>query len=393
MIPKTENIVTVNAGSSSIKLTVFSHLSMLRLLDVSVSGIGQEEAKVCITRRGGLEEDEERHVIDHQAAANVLLEVLRREVSPESVGAIGHRLVHGSGYDSPVLINAISDNDWTLLSHLDPNHTPLARLLVDEFMKYYPHTTQVACFDTAFFNDLPQVAKILPLPKKYRDAGVRRYGFHGLAYTSLLSTFRKNAGQVAADGRVILAHLGSGASVTATQHGKPVDTTMGFTPTSGVTMSTRSGDLDPAIYGFLHRENGMRGDEFDHMINFESGLLGVSNITGDMYSLLQMEAENEDAALAIELFVHDIKKAIGGYTALLGGIDSLIFSGGIGEQSAPIRGRICQGLEYLGIEIDEASNLAGEFLISSGGSGVGVHVIAADEAGVIAEQVVKVLER
>ena len=190
MIPKTENIVTVNAGSSSIKLTVFSHFSMLRLLDVSVSGIGQEEAKVCITRRGGLEEDEERHVVDHQAAANVLLEVLRREVSPESVRAIGHRLVHGSRYDSPILINAISDNDWALLSHLDPNHTPLARLLIDEFMKYYPHTTQVACFDTAFFNDLPQVAKTLPLPKKYRDAGVHRVMLQHLLHRDLEAVAR-----------------------------------------------------------------------------------------------------------------------------------------------------------------------------------------------------------
>lgn len=249
----------------------------------------------------------------------------------------------------------------------------------------------MACFDTAFFRDLPRVAKIIPIPKKYYEIGVRRYGFHGLSYTSLLSTFRDKAGETAANGRVILAHLGSGVSVTATRLGKPVDTTMGFSPASGIAMSTRSGDLDPTIFSFLHRQNNMSADEFDHMVNFESGLLGVSGVTGDMHSLLSLEEQNRDAAMAIELFVRDVKKSIGALATTLGGVDSLLFSGGIGEQSAVLRARICQGLEYMGIEISEVANERHSFLISAEHSRVGVHVIPTDEARVIALQTIESL--
>lgn len=388
-----ENIVTVNAGSSSIKLTVFSRPEMLRLLDISLSNIGSPAAKLHVARSGVSDTTDDVQVADFTTASRLLLGVLNKEVSPSSIGAIGHRLVHGGGkYDAPIPIKSIAETDWELFSRLDPIHTPLARQLTGQFMQHHPNAFQIACFDTAFFHDLPLAAKILPIPKKYYEIGAHRYGFHGLAYTSLLSTFREKAGEAAANGRVILAHLGSGASVTATLHGKPVDTTMGFTPSSGIAMSTRSGDLDPSVYGFLHHQNHMSSDEFDRMVNFESGLLGVSGITGDMYSLLQKEAENEDAALAVELFVRNVKKAVGSYAALLGGVDSLIFSGGIGEQSAPIRSRICQGLEFLGIHIDETANQNGTFLISSDNSGVGVHVIAADEARVIAEQTLRVME-
>lgn len=391
---ESENIVTVNAGSSSIKLAVFSRSEMLRLLDISVSNVGSPAARLRVARPGVSETTDDVQIADFTTASRLLLEALNKEVSPSSIGAIGHRLVHGGGkYGDPIATNSIPETDWEFLSRLDPIHAPLARQLAEQCIQYYPGAFQVACFDTAFFHDLPLAAKVLPIPKKYYEVGVRRYGFHGLAYTSLLSTFRERAGEVAVNGRVILVHLGSGASVTATLQGNPIDTTMGFTPSSGIAMSTRSGDLDPSVYGFLHRQNGMSGDEFDHMVNFESGLLGVSGITGDMYSLLQKEAENEDAALAVELFVRDVKKAIGSYAALLGGVDSLIFSGGIGEQSAPIRSRICQGLEFLGIHIDEIANQNGAFLISSDNSSVGVHVVVADEARVIAEQTRKIMEK
>lgn len=391
---KAEIIVAVNAGSSSIKLAAFSRLEMLRELDISISDIGQPVAKLRVMRRGMLVQTKELQEVDYAAASGIVIEELGKEASEDSIGAIGHRLVHGGGkYDSPVVAVDISEGDWELFSRLDPSHTPAARQLVSYFMQQYPAAMQVACFDTAFFHDLPQVAKVLPIPKRYYEAGVRRYGFHGLAYTSLLSTFREKAGEAAVNGRVILAHLGSGAGVTATRLRRPVDTTMGFTPASGIAMGTRSGDLDPGVFSFLNRQNNMGVDEFDYMVNFESGLLGVSGITGDMYSLLQLEKENEDAVLAVELFVRGVKKSIGAYAALLGGVDSLIFSGGIGEQSALIRSRICQGLEYLGIEIDDAANQNNEFLISSGGSRAGVHVIAADEARVIAGETVKVMGR
>lgn len=387
-----ENIVTVNAGSSSIKLAVFSRPEMLRELDISIADIGQPVAKLRIVRRGMPVQTKELQEVDYAAASRIVIEELSKETLEGSIEAIGHRLVHGGDkYDGPVAIADISESDWEFFSRLDPNHTPAARQLVIYFARLYPAAMQVACFDTAFFHDLPRVARVLPVPKKYYEAGVRRYGFHGLAYTSLLSTFREKAGEAAVNGRVILAHLGSGASVAAMRQSKPIDTTMSLTPASGIIMSTRSGDLDPGIFNFLHRSN-VSGDEFDYMVNFESGLLGVSGITGDMHSLLQLEKENEDAALAVELFVRDVKKSIGAYAALLGGVDSLIFSGGIGEQSALIRGRICQGLESLGIEIDEIANQHNEFLISSGDSRTGVHAISADEARVIAEQTLKIWE-
>ena len=382
------NVVTVNTGSSSIKIVIFakgSTKSKTPILALSVTDIGQPTAILQITFANEPTQTEKIHALDHIAASHVLIERLARIISPDSVAAIGHRLVHGGvTYTEPMPVAIITEADWELLSQLDPEHTPAARQLIDQFAKQYPSTMQVACFDTAFFRDLPHVAQIVPIPQKYFAEGVRRYGFHGLSYTSLLETFRERAGETAANGRIIMAHLGSGASLTATRLGKPVDTTMGFTPTSGIAMSTRSGDLDPSIFGFLHRQNNMTADEFDHMINFESGLLGVSGVSDDMHSLLNLEKNNKDAAMAIELFVHDVKKSIGALAAVLGGVDSLIFSGGIGEQSAIIRARICQDLAYMGVEISEDANTHHAFLISSESSKVGVHVIQTDEALVIA---------
>ena len=391
---KVENILTVNAGSSSIKLAVFSQHTMSRLLNITINGIGQPLSTLEIVQNGTSKHTQELHIPDHASASHHAIETLGGEIPEHSIVAIGHRLVHGGGkYDRPVLAKDISENDWELLSQLDPTHTPAARQLILQFVQQYTLVPQVACFDTSFFHQLPQVARVIPIPKKYYDIGVRRYGFHGLSYTSLLEIFCERAGEAAMNGRVILAHLGSGASVTATHYEKPIDTTMGFTPSSGIVMSSRSGDLDPNVLGFLHRQHGVDIDAFDQMINTESGLLGVSGVSGDMASLLNLEAKNEDAALAIELFVHDVKKSIGGFAALLGGVDSVIFSGGIGEQSPVLRARICQGLEYMGIEINESANNDSSFLISSPSSHVGVHVIATDEARVIAQQTVELQQR
>lgn len=385
------NIVTVNAGSSSIKLAVFAASSssseLSRLLDLSISDIGQPMSTLQVTTPITPLQGKKVSAPNYMTAAGILMDHLMRIVPPESVTSIGHRLVHGGGkYKSPTSMTNISDTDWKLLLQLDPEHALPARQLVTLFAQHYPSIPQVACFDTAFFHDLPHVAKIVSIPQKYYDMGVRRYGFHGLSYTSLLATFGEKAGEIAMNGRVILAHLGSGASLAATRSGKPVDMTMGFTPTSGVVMSTRSGDLDPSIFSFLHDQTGMSVNEFTHMVNFESGLLGVSGLTGDMHALLEAEGENSDAATAIERFVLDIKKSIGAFAATLGGIDSLIFSGGIGEQSSILRARICQDLKYMGIEIDRAANEKHAFLISAPHSNVGVHVISTDEAYVIASQ-------
>lgn len=386
----TGSIVTVNTGSSSIKLNVFemnqAELKSEAFLSITINNIGQPVSTIQ-TMSADIVRSETMNLPDHVAASHILMERLMNLVEPGSIIAIGYRLVHGGvKYARPTAINAITDGDWELLAQLDSEHTPAAREIATQFMRSYPSISHVACFDTAFFSELPHIAKIIPVPKKYYSMGVRRYGFHGLSYASLLSTFREKAGETAANGRVILAHLGSGSSLTATRSGKPVDMTMGFTPTSGVIMSTRSGDLDPNIFGFLHRHDGMSIEEFDHMVSSESGLLGVSGLTGDMHALLDQEDQNEDAAAAIELFVRDIKKSIGGLAAVLGGIDSLIFSGGIGEQSAILRARICQGLGYAGIDINEEANVQNAFLISSEKSKAGVHVIATNEAFIIAAQ-------
>lgn len=392
-----ENIVTVNTGSSSIKIVVFAkdaNTAQGRVLALSVTDIGQPVSILHITTENKLTQTEEIHAPNHIAASHILLERLAHIVSPDSIAAIGHRLVHGGfKYTEPTPIAMITEVDWEFLSRLDPEHTPAARQLIDQFTKQYPSIVQVGCFDTAFFHDLPHVAQIVPIPQKYFAEGVRRYGFHGLSYMSLLETFREKAGDTAANGRIIMAHLGSGASVTALQSGKPVDATMGFTPTSGVIMSTRSGDLDPNVFSFLQRQHNMDIDEFTHMVQFESGLLGVSGITGDMRALLANEQESKDAAIAIELFIRSIKKAIGALAATLGGVDSLIFSGGIGEQSSIIRSRVCQDLTYMGIAISEEANARHAFLISDQQSSAGVHVIPTDEAQVIATQTQRLVSR
>ncbi|HEU5121565.1 MAG TPA: acetate/propionate family kinase [Candidatus Saccharimonadales bacterium] len=391
-------VVTVNTGSSSIKLTVFSAVSdvaeMSRLLDISISNIGQPVSLLQVKPVTMTAKIEEVQTANHTVACDIILQKLMQAIPVGTIMAVGYRLVHGGDkFTHPTLLKDITEENWQLLSQIDPLHTPVAQQIAIRFTKTFPSIPQVACFDTVFFNNLPDVAKLIPIPKKYSKLSVRRYGFHGLSYTSLLETFREEAGETAVNGRVILAHLGSGASITATKFGKPIDTTMGFTPVSGVPMSTRSGDLDPSVFGFLHRQNNMTADEFDYMVNFESGLLGVSGVTGDMQKLLTLENENEDAAAAVDMFVRSVKKSIGAFAATLGGVDSLIFSGGIGEQSAVLRSRICEGLEYMGIEINDAANEQHDFLISAEQSRVGVHVIPADEARVIAKQTIALIKK
>lgn len=396
MTTKANAIVAVNAGSSSIKVSVFvrehSTPTISRFADVHISNIGQPISTLQILHPDLPAQTERVQVPNHTVAAHLIMEHLKTLVAMDEILAIGHRIVHGgTKYINPTHVSEISDTDWQTFAQLDPEHTPAARQLVIIFAQAVPSALQIACFDTAFFQNLPSVAKIVPIPKKYYEMGVRRYGFHGLSYASLLGTFREKAGETAANGRVIMAHLGSGASMTAMHSGKPVDTTMGFTPTSGLVMSTRSGDLDPNLFGFLNRQSSMSLEEFEHMVNTKSGLLGISGVTGDMRKLLTLEHEDENAGNAIGLFIHDVKKSIGALSAVLGGIDSLIFSGGIGEQSSALRARICEGLEYLGIELSNDRNGQNDFLISSPTSKVGVHIISTDEAQEIAAAAMKLL--
>jgi acetate kinase len=277
------------------------------------------------------------------------------------------------------------------LSPFDPEHLPEEILLAEAFFRRFPDMPQVACFDTAFHDGLPRVARVLPIPRRYEAQGVRRYGFHGLSYAFLMGELARLAGAEAAQGRVILAHLGNGASLAAVRDGRSVDTSMSFTPTAGVPMSTRSGDLDPGLVWYLARTENMNAKQFNEMINFKSGLLGVSETSSDMRDLLGREAQDVRAAEAVALFCYQVKKWIGAFAAALGGLDTLVFAGGIGENAPTVRARICDGLGFLGVEIEEKQNAANEGVISTEDGRVAVRVIHTDEEWMIANTVCHVL--
>jgi len=240
---------------------------------------------------------------------------------------------------------------------------------------------------------MPRVAKILPIPRRFTAKGVERFGFHGLSYSFLMEELARLAGSQAAQGRVILAHLGNGSSLAAVRGGKSIDTSMGFTPAAGVPMSTRSRDLDLGLVGYLARTEHMTAEQFDRMANDESGLLGVSETSSDLRDLLARESDDVRAAEAVALFCYQIKKWIGSYAAALGGLDTLVFAGGIGENAPVIRARICEGLGFLGIELDSTRNEASEAMISGGASRVDVRVIPTDEEVMIAKTVSRVLSQ
>jgi acetate kinase len=249
----------------------------------------------------------------------------------------------------------------------------------------------VACFDTAFHHDMPRVAQTLPIPRRYEAQGVRRYGFHGLSYAFLMEELARLGDPAATTGRIIHGHLGNGASLAAVRDGKPVDTSMSFTPTAGVPMSTRSGDLDPGLVWYLARTEKISAKQFNEMVNFQSGLLGISETSSDMRDLLNRERQDVRAAEAVALFCYQVKKWIGAFAAALGGLDTLVFAGGIGENAPTVRARICEGLEFLGIEPEEKQNASNEGLISGVASRVAVRVIHTDEEYMIAKTVCCVL--
>jgi acetate kinase len=305
---------------------------------------------------------------------------------------VGHRVVTGGPkYSKPQQITEEMIEDLHGLSLFDPEHLPEEVLLIEAIHDRFPDLPQVACFDTAFHHDLPRVAQLVPIPRRYEAQGVRRYGFHGLSYAFLMGELARLAGSEAAQGRVILAHLGNGASLAAVRDGKSVDTSMSFTPTAGVPMSTRSGDLDPGLVWYLARTGNMSAKQFNEMVNFKSGLLGISETSSDMRDLLKCETQDVRAAEAIALFCYQIKKWIGGFAAALGGLDTLVFAGGIGENAPTIRARICEGLRFLGIELEGKRNAANEKVISASASRVAVRVIPTNEEWMIANMVCGVL--
>lgn len=383
-----ESVLAMNAGSSSIKFALYSvGPSLHRTLRGQVGRSGSGET--ALSWQAESHEREEVRMRSDEPA--LVLEWLAARREFQSVVAMGHRLVHGMGRREPIRVTPGIVQELRAATPFAPEHLPREILLIEELLDRHPDLPQVACFDTAFHRDLPEVASMLPIPRRYHAKGVRRYGFHGLSYAFLLEELARVAGADAARGRIVFAHLGNGASLSAVRAGTCVDTSMGFTPASGLVMSTRPGDLDPGVMSYLAGTEGMSPRRFDAMVNHESGLLGISETSSDMRDLLQREADDERAAQAVALFCYQAKKWVGAFAAVLGGLDTLVFSGGIGEHSAPIRARICEGLSFLGIELDDARNSADAPVISVDSSRVAVRVIATDEELMIARSVCRTL--
>ena len=386
-------LLTINGGSSSIKYALYQIKGPLNLLLAGeIENIESGDAKLSFIHSG---KKQQQHinikVANHSEAADWLVNWLEKEVGFIWVKAIGHRIVQGMDHGSPELITAKLMKELKAISAYDPEHLPSEIKFVEAFKKRFPKVDQVACFDTSFHSSMPAIAKLLALPRKYREKGIKRYGFHGLSYSYLMEEFERLAGTEASQGKIIMAHLGSGASLAAVKNGKSLDTSMGFTPASGLTMSTRTGDLDPGVAWYLMKSEKLTPRKFNHLVNHESGLLGISETTADMQQLLNLRQEDPRAAEAVDFFCYQAIKWIGAFTAVLGGLDTLIFSGGIGEHSSEIRKRICDGLQFLGIELDETKNSTNEKIISAEASKAAVRVIKTNEELMIARSVCKIL--
>ena len=387
-------MLTLNGGSSSIKFALYQMGEPpKRGLHGKVDRIGSSGTTFVFSDPAGKQlGDQSLGQFDRRSAAMFLLDWLEKRVGLASIAAIGHRVVNGGpNYLEAQLVTDAMLDELRRISAYAPEHLPAEIDMIELMSERAPRARQVACFDTAFHRDMPRVAKILPIPRRLQAKGVERYGFHGLSYTFLMEELARAAGSEAALGRVILAHLGNGASLAAVHGGKSIDTSMGFTPTAGVPMSTRSGDLDPGLVWYLAQTEQMTAQQFHHMVNHQSGLLGVSETSSDLRDLLDKEGHDVRAVEAVALFCYQVKKWIGAFAAALGGLDTLVFTGGIGENSPVIRTRICDGLGFLGIQLDESRNAAGAPIVSTDASSARVRVIRTDEDVVIAKAVFSVL--
>jgi acetate kinase len=388
------SILTINGGSSSIKFALFdAEKKLQRSMSGSIERIGLPQSTFVV--KGSNKADNFSRSVtapNHTVAVGLLMDWIEERIQSGELTAVGHRVVHGGPkYSDPQRVTTEMVEELHQLKPFDPEHLPEEILLTEAFHRRFPNLPQVACFDTAFHHNLPRVAQLLPIPRHFEAQGVRRYGFHGLSYAFLMEELARVAGPQAARGRVVLAHLGNGASLAAVLDGKSMDTSMGLTPTAGVPMSTRSGDLDPGLVWYLTRTEKITAKKFNEMVNFQSGLLGVSETSSDMHDLLEHESEDVRAAEAVALFCYQVKKWIGAFAAVLGGLDTLVFAGGIGENAPIVRARICDGLGFLGIEMEEAQNRIGAALISAKASRVAVRVIHTDEEWMIAKTVCRVL--
>lgn len=379
-MPPSPALLCLNAGSSSLKFSLY-RAGDERLAEGAVEGIGigQDEARAWLGLAGGPTRTVPGRWADHDAAARSVFALLREHALPEPAG-VGHRLVHGGErHLAPERVSPALLESLRALVPLAPLHLPSGLAGVEAVAARFPALPQVVCFDTAFHRDLPDVARRLALPATEPAAAVHRFGFHGLSYEYVVDRLG-----AAARGRVVIAHLGNGASMAAVRDGRPADTSMGLTPAGGFMMGTRSGDLDPGVLVYLMRAKRYDADRLDRLVNQEAGLLGVSGRSADMKTLLERRARDAAAALAVAMFCYQARKQVGAFAAALGGLDTLVFTGGIGERAAPVRAEICQGLDHLGVRLDAARNAAHADPLSAPGARCVVRVIPTNEDLMIA---------
>lgn len=381
-------ILTINAGSSSIRMAVYVIGNPLRrLLAAKIDRIGLRGTTLQVVDAAGSPSRARRvPTADHRTAAAWLLDWLVEQPVFASVTAVGHRVVHGMTHSEPERVTPRLLAQLRRITPYDPEHLPREIGIIEAVRRRHPALPQVACFDTAFHRTMPPVATRLPLPRRYAAQGLVRYGFHGLSYAYLMEELGRIDPR-APKGRVVLAHLGNGASLAAVREGKSIDTSMGFSPASGLVMSTRTGDLDPGVLYYLARTAHMTAARLQQLVTHESGLLGVSGTTSDVRDLLAREATDVRASEAVALFCYQAKKWVGSFAAALGGLDTLVFAGGIGEHAPLIRERICDGLGFLGVTLQRRRNARNAELISSDAGRVKVRVIPTDEDLMIARSV------
>jgi acetate kinase len=386
-------ILTINGGSSSIKFALYRVGKIpTRLLCGKIDRIGLEDSTFTFNNEKGVNQDiPEAGVSDYHSSVVFLMDWLEKQIDFSFLSGVGHRVVLGMKYTEPELITQKLLDELHSITTYDPDHLPSEIELIEVFSQRYPNLSQVACFDTAFHRTMPRMAKLLPIPRRFDKIGIQRYGFHGLSYAYLMEELVRLAGKKVGNGRVILAHLGNGASLAAVCEGKSVDTSMGFTPAGGMIMGTRPGDLDPGVAWYMMRSENLTPKQFNNLINHESGLLGISETSADMRDLLSKETTDIRAAEAVELFCYQAKKWIGAFAATLGGLDTLVFAGGIGENCPVIRSRICKGLGFLGITLEEKQNRKNAPIISKEKESVAVRVIHTDEEWMIAKTVSQIL--
>ena len=386
MTTQRNKILTINSGSSSIKFALFNTESYpKRELSGKIDRIGLTDTTLSYDDL--LCNVTESRNVGEIDAVSFLADWLDNYVDFATLSAVGHRVVHGLKHHEPELITTTLLRELDELIEFDPEHLPHELKMIRVLQVCHPELIQVACFDTAFHSTMPRIARLIPLPRCYEEMGIQRYGFHGLSYNYITEELSRMTGNVSAKEKIIIAHLGNGASLAAVLDGKSVDTSMGFTPNSGLIMGSRTGDLDPGIATFLMLSQNLQPTEFNILVNQKSGLLGLSGTTSNMKDLLELQHKDIRAAEAVTLFCYQVKKWIGAFAAVLNGVHTLVFCGGIGENAPEIRLRICTGLEFLGIEIEEKENLENALVISKKDSRVIVRVIPTDEELMIAKLV------